>query len=42
MPVMAALWSVGIPSILVVYCLPTPLQFPVASMILSFKFIRQG
>lgn len=47
MPVMAALWSVWIPSILVVYCLPTPLQFPVASMILSFwilifKFIRQG
>ena len=47
MPVMVALWSVWIPGIAVVYCLPTPLQFPVVSMILSFwilifKFIRQG
>ncbi len=47
MPMMAALWSVWIPSILVVYCLPTSLQFPVASMILSFwmaacAFIEAG
>lgn len=46
-PVMVALWAVWIPSIMVVYCLPTPLQFPVVSMILSFwvlifKFIRQA
>lgn len=47
LPLMVALWCVWIPGVLAIYCMPTALQFPVASLILSFwilifKFIRKG
>lgn len=46
-PVLVALWCVWIPGVLVIYFMPTALQFPVASIILSFwilifKFMRRG
>lgn len=46
-PVLVALWCVWIPGVLVIYFMPTALQFPVASIILSFwilifKFMRKG
>jgi hypothetical protein len=45
LPVLVALWCVWIPGVMVIYLMPTALQFPVASMILSFwvlifKFMR--
>jgi hypothetical protein len=47
LPVLVALWCVWIPGVLVIYFMPTALQFPVASLILSFwvlifKFMRKG
>nr|WP_315205932.1 hypothetical protein [uncultured Albidiferax sp.] len=47
LPVLVALWCVWIPGVLVIYCMPTALQFPVASLILSFwvlifKFMRSS
>lgn len=47
LPVLVALWCVWIPGVLVIYFMPTALQFPVASIILSFwilifKFMRRG
>lgn len=47
MPVLVALWCVWIPGVLVIYFMPTALQFPVASIILSFwilifKFMRKA
>jgi hypothetical protein len=47
LPVLVAVWCIWIPSVLVVYFMPTALQFPMASLILSFwvlifKFIRKG
>jgi len=47
LPLMVASWCVWIPGVLVIYCMPTALQFPVASLILSFwvlifKFMRKG
>lgn len=47
LPLMVALWCVWIPGVLAIYFMPTALQFPVASLILSFwilifKFIRKG
>jgi hypothetical protein len=47
MPVLVAVWCVWIPGVLVIYFMPTALQFPVASLVLSFwilifKFIRKG
>lgn len=45
-PVMVALWCVWLPSIVAIYGLPTGLQFPVVSVVLSFwilifKFVRE-
>jgi hypothetical protein len=45
LPIMVAGWCVWIPAVMVVYFMPTPLQFPVVSMVLSywilvFKFLR--
>lgn len=47
LPVLIAVWCVWIPGVLVIYFMPTALQFPVASLILSFwvlifKFICKG
>lgn len=47
LPVLVAVWCIWVPSVLVIYFLPTALQFPMASLILSFwilifKFIRKG
>lgn len=47
LPLLVALWCVWMPGGLVIYCMPTALQFPVASLVLSFwmlifKFMRQG
>jgi hypothetical protein len=47
LPVLMAVWCVWIPGVLVIYFMPTALQFPVASLILSFwvlifKFMRKG
>ena len=47
LPVLIAVWCVWIPGVLVIYFMPTALQFPVASLILSFwvlifKFMRRG
>ena len=47
LPVLVALWCVWIPGVLVIYLMPTALQFPVASIILSFwilifKFLRRA
>ena len=47
LPLLVALWCVWIPGVLVIYCMPTALQFPVASLVLSFwvlifKFMRKG
>jgi hypothetical protein len=47
LPVLVAVWCVWIPGVLVVYCMPTELQFPVGSLIQSFwmmifKFMRQS
>ncbi|WP_394790455.1 Mpv17/PMP22 family protein [Rhodoferax sp.] len=47
LPLMVALWCVWIPGVVAIYFMPTALQFPVASLILSFwilifKFIRKG
>jgi len=47
LPLLVALWCVWIPGVLVIYFMPTGLQFPVASLILSFwvlifKFMRKG
>ncbi|QDL52804.1 hypothetical protein [Rhodoferax aquaticus] len=47
LPMLVALWCVWIPSVLVIYFMPTALQFPVASIVLSFwilifKFIRKS
>lgn len=46
-PVIAAAWCVWIPGVSVVYWMPTALQFPVASLLLSFwilifTFMRHG
>lgn len=46
LPVQIALWCVWIPSIMAVYFMPTTLQFPVMSVILTFwmlifRFIRR-
>ncbi len=46
LPVLIAVWCVWIPGVLVIYFMPTALQFPVASLILSFwvlifKFVRR-
>jgi hypothetical protein len=46
LPMMIAVWCVWIPGVLVIYCMPTALQFPVASLVLSFwvlifKFMRK-
>lgn len=46
LPVLIAVWCVWIPGVLVIYFMPTALQFPVASLILSFwilifKFMRK-
>ena len=47
LPVLVAVWCVWIPGVLVVYCMPTALQFPVGSLIQSFwimifKFMRKA
>lgn len=47
LPVLIAMWCIWIPGVLVVYFMPTALQFPVASLvlvfwILIFKFVRKG
>lgn len=47
LPLLVALWCVWIPGVVAIYLMPTALQFPVASLILSFwilifKFIRKG
>ena len=47
LPMLIAVWCVWIPGVLVIYFMPTALQFPVASLILSFwvlifKFMRRG
>jgi hypothetical protein len=47
LPMLVALWCVWIPSVTVIYLMPTALQFPVASIVLSFwilifKFIRKN
>lgn len=47
LPVLVALWCVWIPGVMVIYLMPTALQFPVASLILSFwilifKFMRRS
>ncbi len=47
LPILVAVWCVWIPGVLVIYFMPTALQFPVASLILSFwvlifKFMRRG
>nr|WP_315463187.1 Mpv17/PMP22 family protein [uncultured Rhodoferax sp.] len=47
LPVLIAMWCVWIPGVLVIYFMPTALQFPVASLILVFwilifKFVRKG
>ncbi|APW41209.1 hypothetical protein [Rhodoferax saidenbachensis] len=47
LPVLIAVWCVWIPGVLVIYFMPTALQFPVANIILSFwvlifKFMRKG
>jgi hypothetical protein len=47
LPVLVALWCIWVPSVMAVYFMPTALQFPMASLILSFwvlifKFIRKG
>ena len=47
LPILIAVWCVWIPGVLVIYFMPTALQFPVASLILSFwvlvfKFMRKG
>jgi hypothetical protein len=47
LPVLIAMWCVWIPGVLVIYFMPTALQFPVASLvlvfwILIFKFVRKG
>lgn len=36
LPVMVALWCVWLPTIAVLYSLPSPLQFPVVSVVMSF------
>ncbi len=46
LPVIIAVWCVWGPGVLVIYFMPTALQFPVASLILSFwilifKFMRK-
>ena len=46
LPVLIAIWCVWIPGVLVVYFMPTALQFPVVSLVLSFwilifKFMRK-
>jgi hypothetical protein len=47
LPVLIAMWCVWIPGVMVIYFMPTELQFPVASLVLVFwalifKFIRKG
>jgi hypothetical protein len=47
MPILVAVWCVWVPGVLVIYFMPTALQFPVASLILSFwilifKLLRKG
>lgn len=47
LPLLVALWCVWIPGVVAIYLMPTALQFPVASLILSFwvlifKFIRKA
>jgi hypothetical protein len=47
LPVLIAMWCVWIPGVLVVYFMPSDLQFPVVSLILVFwilifKFVRKG
>jgi hypothetical protein len=47
LPVLIAIWCVWIPGVLVVYFMPTALQFPVVSLVLSFwilifKFMRRA
>ena len=47
LPVIIAVWCVWGPGVLVIYFMPTALQFPVASLILSFwilifKFMRKN
>jgi hypothetical protein len=47
LPVLIAMWCVWIPGVMVIYFMPTELQFPVASLILVFwilifKFVRKG
>ena len=47
LPLLIAVWCVWIPGVLVIYFMPTALQFPVASLILSFwvlifRFMRKG
>ncbi|MEO5797402.1 MAG: hypothetical protein ABIP34_21460 [Rhodoferax sp.] len=46
LPLLVALWCVWIPGVVAIYLMPTALQFPVASLILSFwvlifKFMRK-
>lgn len=46
LPVLVAVWCIWVPGVLVIYFMPTALQFPVASLILSFwilifKFMRK-
>jgi hypothetical protein len=47
MPILVAVWCVWVPGVLVIYFMPTALQFPVASLVLSFwilifKLLRKG
>ena len=47
LPVLVAVWCIWVPGVLVIYFMPTALQFPVASLILSFwilifKFMRKS
>ena len=47
LPVIIAVWCVWVPGVMVIYFMPTALQFPVASLILSFwilifKFMRKN
>lgn len=36
LPLLVAGWCIWIPGVLVVYCMPTPMQFPLVSLMLSF------
>jgi hypothetical protein len=47
MPILVAVWCVWVPGVLAIYFMPTALQFPVASLVMSFwilifKLLRKG